>query len=112
MRVASGCECRRAKARRFIATNLELGGKDPAYVRPDAPLESTIANLVDGTYFNAGQSCCAVERIYVHRDVYRPFVEGFVELTRQYRLGNPLEPDTTLGPMVRTSAADGVRQQI
>ena len=66
---------------------------------------AAIENLVDGAYFNAGQSCCAVERIYVHRDVYREFVDGFVALTRQYRLGNPLERETTLGPMVRASAA-------
>jgi acyl-CoA reductase-like NAD-dependent aldehyde dehydrogenase len=101
-----------AAANRFISANLELGGKDPAYVRPDAPLELTIENLVDGAYFNAGQSCCAVERIYVHRDIYRPFLDGFVALTRQYRLGNPLLPETTLGPMVRTSAARFVRHQI
>jgi acyl-CoA reductase-like NAD-dependent aldehyde dehydrogenase len=74
--------------------------------------EATVANLVDGAYFNAGQSCCAIERIYVHQDVYREFVDGFVELTRQYRLGNPLDPQTTLGPMVRTGAADFVRGQI
>jgi delta 1-pyrroline-5-carboxylate dehydrogenase len=110
--VEGGCAVQRAAARRFIHTNLELGGKDPAYVRPDAPLNSTIENLVDGAFFNAGQSCCAVERIYVHRDVYRPFVEGVVALTRQYRLGNPLAPDTTLGPMVRASAAELVRSQI
>jgi acyl-CoA reductase-like NAD-dependent aldehyde dehydrogenase len=67
---------------------------------------------VDGTYFNAGQSCCAVERIYVHQDVYDQFVAGFVEVTRHYRLGNPLDPATTLGPMVRTAAAEFVRGQI
>ena len=110
--VAGGHAVQRAASGRFIAANLELGGKDPAYVRPDAPLQSTIENLVDGAYFNAGQSCCAVERIYVHRDVYREFVDGFVDLTRRYRLGNPLLPETTLGPMVRTSAAKFVRQQI
>jgi acyl-CoA reductase-like NAD-dependent aldehyde dehydrogenase len=81
-------------------------------VRPDAPLEATVANLVDGAYFNAGQSCCAIERIYVHQDVYREFVDAFVELTRQYRLGSPLEAETTLGPMVRTAAADFVRDQV
>ena len=110
--VEGGCAVQHAAAQQFIGTNLELGGKDPAYVRPDAPLEPTIANLVDGAYFNAGQSCCAVERIYVHRDVYARFVDGFVALTREYRLGNPLMPDTTLGPMVRTTAADLVRSQI
>ena len=110
--VAGGAAVQRAASAQFIATNLELGGKDPAYVRPDAPLEATIDNLVDGAYFNAGQSCCAVERIYVHQDIYRPFVDGFVDLTRKYRLGNPLERETTLGPMVRASAAAFVRAQV
>jgi acyl-CoA reductase-like NAD-dependent aldehyde dehydrogenase len=110
--VEGGCAVQRASARQFIGTNLELGGKDPAYVRADAPLEATIENLVDGAYFNAGQSCCGVERIYVHRDVYDSFVDGFVGLTRAYRLGNPLTPEATLGPMVRTSAAEFVRAQI
>ena len=110
--VAGGHAVQQAASTRFIPANLELGGKDPAYVRPDAPLEATVENLVDGAYFNAGQSCCAVERIYVHQDVYRAFVDGFVALTRQYRLGNPLMPETTLGPMVRTSAAAFVRDQI
>jgi acyl-CoA reductase-like NAD-dependent aldehyde dehydrogenase len=110
--VAGGAAVQRAAGEQFVATNLELGGKDPAYVRPDAPLEATIENLVDGAYFNAGQSCCAVERIYVHQDIYRPFVDGFIDLTRKYRLGNPLDPGTTLGPMVRASAAAFVRNQI
>jgi acyl-CoA reductase-like NAD-dependent aldehyde dehydrogenase len=110
--VEGGGAVQRAAAQQFIATNLELGGKDPAYIRPDAPLEATIENLVDGAFFNAGQSCCAVERIYVHRDVYDRFVDGFVALTRQYLLGNPLDPETTLGPMVRSSAAAFVRAQI
>jgi acyl-CoA reductase-like NAD-dependent aldehyde dehydrogenase len=110
--VAGGHAVQEAASGRFISANLELGGKDPAYVRADAPLPPTIENLVDGAYFNAGQSCCAVERIYVHRDVYREFLDGFVDLTRQYRLGNPLLPETTLGPMVRTGAAKFVREQI
>jgi acyl-CoA reductase-like NAD-dependent aldehyde dehydrogenase len=110
--VAGGHAVQQEASGRFISTNLELGGKDPAYVRVDAALESTIENLVDGAYFNAGQSCCAVERIYVHQDVYRNFVDGFVDLTRKYRLGNPLHAATTLGPMVRTGAATFVRNQI
>ena len=110
--VEGGHAVQEAASKRFIATNLELGGKDPAYVRADAPLDATVENLVDGVFFNAGQSCCAVERIYVHRDVYGRFLDRFVDLTRRYRLGNPLRTDTTLGPMVRTSAADIVRQHI
>lgn len=99
-------------SRRFIGVGLELGGKDPAYVRPDARLDHAVENLVDGSFFNSGQSCCAVERIYVHERLYDAFVEGFVALTKQYRLGNPLEPAVTLGPVVRASAADFVRKQI
>jgi acyl-CoA reductase-like NAD-dependent aldehyde dehydrogenase len=110
--VAGGHAVQRAAAERFIGAGLELGGKDPAYVRPDAPMAQTIENLVDGAMFNSGQSCCAVERIYVHRDVYHQFVEGFVELTKQYKLGNPLDPETTLGPMVRVEAADKARAHI
>lgn len=110
--VAGGHAVQRAAAERFIGAGLELGGKDPAYVRPDAPMGPTIENLVDGAMFNSGQSCCAVERIYVHRDVYDQFVEGFVELTKQYKLGNPLDPATTLGPMVRADAADKARAHI
>jgi acyl-CoA reductase-like NAD-dependent aldehyde dehydrogenase len=97
---------------RFIGSALELGGKDPAYVRHDADLEPTIESLVDGNGYNTGQSCCAIERIYVHADVYDRFVEGFTELTKRYRLGNPMDPETTLGPMVRTDAAEFVRKQV
>jgi acyl-CoA reductase-like NAD-dependent aldehyde dehydrogenase len=110
--VEAGRAVQQAAARRFVGTNLELGGKDPAYVRADAPLAPTIENLVDGSYFNAGQSCCAIERIYVDRAVFPQFVDGFVELAKQYQLGNPLSPDTTLGPMVRTGAAEFVHDQV
>jgi acyl-CoA reductase-like NAD-dependent aldehyde dehydrogenase len=89
-----------------------LGGKDPAYVRPDAILEPTIENLVDGVFFNSGQSCCAVERIYVHQDVWQKFVDGFVELTKKYVLSNPLSPDTTLGPLVHERAAGSIREKV
>ncbi|MCH7944298.1 MAG: aldehyde dehydrogenase family protein [Proteobacteria bacterium] len=110
--VPGGHAIQHAAADRFIAANLELGGKDPAYVRPDADLGHAIETLVDGAFFNSGQSCCGIERIYVHGDVYDDFVDGFVALTKEYRLGNPLDPETTIGPMVRTSAATAVRWQI
>ena len=110
--VEGGRAIQQAASRRFIAAGLELGGKDPAYVRADAPLEHSIENLVDGTFFNSGQSCCGVERIYVHERLFDAFVEGFVEMTKQYVLGNPLMPETTLGPMVRASAAAFARGQI
>ncbi len=102
----------RAAKDRFIGLGLELGGKDPAYVRSDCNLDHAVENLVDGAFFNSGQSCCGIERIYVHASVYDRFVDGFVALTRQYVLGDPLKPETTLGPMVRASAAEFVRGQI
>jgi acyl-CoA reductase-like NAD-dependent aldehyde dehydrogenase len=109
--VGGGHAVQKAAASRFIPTGLELGGKDPAYVRADADLKFAVENLVDGSYFNSGQSCCGVERIYVAKPLFKPFVDAFVDLTRQYRLGNPLEKETTLGPMVRKDAADAVRAQ-
>ena len=110
--VDAGKAMESAAAGRFLGMGLELGGKDPAYVRADANLQQAVENLVDGSYFNSGQSCCAVERIYVDRALYPDFVERFVELTRHYVLGNPLDEATTLGPMVSPSAADFVRGQI
>ena len=110
--VEGGHAVQKAASERFIATGLELGGKDPAYVRGDADLPSAIENLVDGSFFNSGQSCCGIERIYVDKKVFRPFVDGFVELTRKYQLGNPLDQQTTLGPLVRKDAAESVRAQI
>jgi len=97
---------------KFIPCGLELGGKDPAYVRADANLQTAVPNLVDGSFFNSGQSCCGIERIYVHEDVYDEFVSNFVEETKKYKLGNPLEMNTNLGPMVKTQASDFVRKQI
>jgi acyl-CoA reductase-like NAD-dependent aldehyde dehydrogenase len=109
--VAGGRAMERAAAGRFLGLGLELGGKDPALVRADADLAHAVENLVDGSYFNSGQSCCGIERIYVHGAVYDEFVDGFAALARQYVLGNPLEEATTLGPMVRPAAADFVRRQ-
>jgi acyl-CoA reductase-like NAD-dependent aldehyde dehydrogenase len=110
--VPGGYGVQQAAAKRFIGTGLELGGKDPGYVRADADLAFAVENLVDGSFFNSGQSCCGIERIYVDRQVFKPFLEQFVELTRQYRLGNPLEKETNLGPLVRTEAANNVRAQV
>jgi len=110
--VAGGQAVQRAAAERFIGVGLELGGCDPVYVRADADLPHAIENIVDGAYFNSGQSCCGLQRIYVHESVYEPFTRGCTELIRQYRLGDPLDPETTLGPLVRTAAADAVRAQV
>ena len=110
--VAGGHAVQKAASDRFIGTGLELGGKDPAYVRADADLAHAVENLVDGAMFNSGQSCCGIERIYAHASVYDAFVDGFVRLTRQYRLGNPMDANVNLGPMVRARAADFARGQV
>ncbi len=110
--VAGGHAIQQAAVNRFIGVGLELGGKDPSYVRADADVAFAVENLVDGSFFNSGQSCCGQERIYVAAEVYDTFVEQFVELAKGYKLGDPLDADTTIGPMVRTSAAAFVRGQI
>lgn len=109
---SGGREIETAAVGRFIDIGLELGGKDPAYVRSDADVGRAVEGLVDGAFFNSGQSCCAVERIYVHKDRYSEFCDSFVELTREYHLGDPIHLDTTLGPMVSSASATRVREQI
>jgi acyl-CoA reductase-like NAD-dependent aldehyde dehydrogenase len=109
--VAGGKAIERAAAGTFTTMGLELGGKDPAYVRGDVNLEHAIENLVDGAFYNSGQCCCGIERIYVDASVYDRFVDGFASLTRKYVLGNPMDEATTLGPMAHTRFADVVRHQ-
>lgn len=110
--VSGGHAVQRAAAERFVGLGLELGGCDPVYVRSDADLDHAVENIVDGAYFNSGQSCCGLQRVYVHDRLYDSFVDGFIDLLSQYKLGNPLDQQTTLGPLVRTSAADSIRKQI
>ncbi len=110
--VSGGKAIELAAAGSFSGIGLELGGKDPAYVRADANLAHAIENIVDGAFFNSGQSCCGIERVYVDREVYDEFVEGAVALTETYVLGSPLDQATTLGPMVKVSAAADVRAQV
>lgn len=109
--VGGGKAIEKAAAGTFATMGLELGGKDPAYVRADADLDHAIANLVDGAFYNSGQCCCGIERIYVHQSLYKPFVEGVADLTAKYVLGNPLDEATTLGPMAQARFAALVRQQ-
>ena len=109
--VEAGRTIERAAAGTFTSVGLELGGKDPAYVRADAKLDHAVENLVDGAFFNSGQSCCGIERIYVAANLYDRFVEGFVALTKAYVLDDPLDEKTTLGPMAAQRFADVVRAQ-
>lgn len=110
--VRGGHAMMHASVERFAGVGLELGGKDPAYVREDADVEHAVENLVDGSFFNSGQSCCGVERIYVHASLYDRFLEGFVELTKKYELGDPRHLTTTIGPMAKQTGADTVRAHI
>jgi len=110
--VAGGAMVERACSGRFIGVGLELGGKDPAYVRADADIDQAVATCIDGAFFNSGQSCCGIERIYVDSSVFDEFVRKSVVLVKDYQLGRPDDSDTTLGPMVKASAADFVRSQI
>jgi len=110
--VAGGQAVVAATGSGFATSGLELGGKDPAYVRSDANLPHAIETLTDGAFYNAGQSCCGIKRIYVAAPRFEEFVAGVVALTKQYRLGSPLDPETTLGPVVRTAAAEAVRAQV
>ena len=109
--VGGGRAIEKAAAGTFMSIGLELGGKDPAYVLPDVNVEHAVANLVDGAFFNSGQCCCGIERIYVHEAVYDKFIDGFVDLTSQYVVGNPLDASSTLGPMAHARFADLIREQ-
>lgn len=109
--VAGGRAIEKAAAGTFMTLGLELGGKDPAYVLPDAKLDHAVANLVEGAFFNSGQCCCGIERVYVHEKIYDDFVEGFIEETKSYVLGNPLDQATTMGPMAQARFADFIREQ-
>ncbi|MER9886307.1 aldehyde dehydrogenase family protein [Mesorhizobium sp. M0114] len=109
--VAGGRAIEKAAAGTFMTLGLELGGKDPAYVLPDAKMDHAVANLVDGAFFNSGQCCCGIERVYVHEKVYDEFVEGFIAETRNYVVGNPLDQATTMGPMAQARFADLIREQ-
>jgi len=110
--VSGGHQIQKVAAEGFVGVGLELGGKDPAYVCDDANFDFTVENLVDGAFFNAGQSCCGIERIYVKENVYERFVEAYVELTKKYKLGSPLDPDTNLGPVAKKGGAETVINQI
>ncbi len=110
--VAAGRAIEQAAAGTFCGVGLELGGKDPAYVRADVEVAHAVENLVDGSYFNSGQCCCGIERIYVQAGVYDKFLAGFVDLTKQYVLGDPLDQKTTLGPMAQKRLAATVREHI
>ncbi|MGL4309264.1 MAG: aldehyde dehydrogenase family protein, partial [Paracoccaceae bacterium] len=110
--VAGGAAMERAAAGTFTPLGLELGGKDPGYVRADANLDAAVDTLMDGAMYNAGQCCCGIERIYVHESLYDAFVEKAVAWVKALKLGNPFDADTTIGPMANRRFAATVRAQI
>ena len=107
-----GIEMERAAAGTFTPVGTELGGKDPGYVMEDADLDAAVETLIDGAMFNSGQCCCGIERIYVVESLYEKFLNKAINIVQNYKLGNPLEPETTIGPMANKRFSDEVRLQI
>jgi acyl-CoA reductase-like NAD-dependent aldehyde dehydrogenase len=110
--VATGTKVYHQAAKRLLDVGLELGGKDPAYVAEDADLDFAAEQIVDGACYNAGQSCCAVERVYVHQARYREFLDRVKSRLKDYRLGNPLDEKTTMGPLARREAVAFLESQV
>jgi len=110
--VSGGYKIQKAASNHFINVGLELGGKDPAYIRLDANLESTIDNVMDGVFYNAGQSCCSVERIYVHESIYQEFLNGAISRMESININNPLDSKTTMGPLAQKSGISFIENQL
>lgn len=110
--VEGGRQVSQAAAGRFIDVGLELGGKDAAFVRADCDLEHAAANIAEGGFYNAGQSCCGVERVYVNRTIYDEFLERLVAQTQQWKAGDPTDETTTLGPLAQASAPEFIASQV
>lgn len=110
--VSGGRQILSHTSKRFMTPALELGGKDGAYVHRDADLDYAVATIVDGCMFNSGQSCCGIERAYVHEDLYDQFIEKASEIIFQYKMGDPTEKTTSIGPLATAKAAKYMQQQV
>lgn len=110
--VATGRRVAEAAAKRLIKVQLELGGKDPVYAAADADPVKAAASAADGAFYNAGQSCCAVERVYVHAKIYDRFLAAFLETVRGFKMGDPAEPGTYLGPLAREEQLAVLERQV
>ena len=110
--VAGGLAVQRAAADRIVNIGLELGGKDPAYVRGDVDPAWAAEEIVDGAIFNSGQSCCAIERVYVHADIYDKFLEEVKKVLSNYKVGDPFEKTTHIGPVISKRAKETILGQI
>jgi len=109
---ATGAKIAAAAGRRMIKVQLELGGKDPVYVCEDVDVNAAAAAVADGAFYNTGQSCCSVERIYVHEAIHDAFVDAFVAEVKRYRVGDPLDETTYIGPLTRRAQLDVLRRQV
>ena len=110
--VAGGLEIQRAAADRVVSVGLELGGKDPAYVREDVDIKWAAEEIVDGAVFNSGQSCCSIERVYVAESIHDRFIAAVQEVLKGYKLGDPLSESTNVGPVVSKKAAELIRAHV
>lgn len=110
--VATGRKIAEEVASRFIKVQLELGGKDPAYVCDDVDPAQAAAAVADGAFYNTGQSCCSVERIYVHEAIAEPFIEAFLETVKGFKVGDPTEDDTYIGPLARKAQLGSLELQV
>ncbi|PLW55204.1 hypothetical protein PCANC_03232 [Puccinia coronata f. sp. avenae] len=110
--VAGGLAVQGAASARVVPVGLELGGKDPAYIRPDVNLDWAAAEIVDGALFNSGQSCCSVERVYVHQSIHDQFVLALQNVLKSYKLGDPFDPNTHLGPVISSKSQQFIQEQV
>ncbi|KAI1360415.1 aldehyde dehydrogenase [Xylaria arbuscula] len=110
--VAGGLAVQKAASDRIVNVGLELGGKDPAYVRGDVDLDWAAAEIVDGSIFNSGQSCCALERIYVDEKIYEPFIEAAQKVLKGYKVGDPLEKETQIGPVISKRSKETIEAHV
>ena len=110
--VAGGLQVQRAAADRVVPVALELGGKDPAYVRADVDVRWAAEEIVDGAVFNSGQSCCSIERVYVADTIHDEFVACVQEVLKGYKLGNPMDPSTSVGPVVSKKSLSNIHDHI
>src|SRR5215469_1766083 len=109
---ATGAKVGAAGGRKMIKVQLELGGKDPVYVCDDVDIATAAASIADGAFYNTGQSCCSVERIYVHEKVHDAFVAAFVAEVKGYKTGDPLDEATYIGPITRRPQIDVLKRQV
>jgi acyl-CoA reductase-like NAD-dependent aldehyde dehydrogenase len=109
---ATGAKIGTVAGRKMIKVQLELGGKDPVYVCEDVDVKAAAAGIADGAFYNTGQSCCSVERIYVHEKIHDAFVAAFVAEVKGYKIGDPMDEASYIGPITRRPQLDVLRHQV